>query len=57
VSDQLTEEKIELQTNAGYSKNSIELYANKVNIGAIENADGALPYTGPCSDTCFNNLV
>jgi nitrogen fixation protein NifU and related proteins len=52
VSNQLTEEKIELQKNAGYSKNSIELYANKVNVGAIENADGALPYTGPCSDTC-----
>jgi len=52
VSDQLTEEKIEIQKNAGYSKNSIELYANKVNVGAIENADVTLPSTGPCGDTC-----
>ena len=52
MSDQLTEEKIELLKNAGYSKKAIELYANKVNVGTIEDADVALPYTGPCGDTC-----
>jgi nitrogen fixation NifU-like protein len=52
VSDQLTEEKMELLKDAGYSKNAIELYANKVNVGAIENADVTLSYTDPCGDTC-----
>ena len=52
MSDQLTEEKIELLKNAGYSKKNVELYANKVNVGVIVNADVALPYTGPCGDTC-----
>ena len=52
MSGQLTEEKIELLKNAGYSKKAIELYANKINVGTIENADVTLPYTGPCGDTC-----
>ena len=52
VSDKLTEEKLELLKNAGYSNNAIELYANNVNVGAIENADVALQYTGPSGDTC-----
>lgn len=52
MSGQLTEEKIELLKNAGYSKKAIELYANKINVGTIENANVALPYTGPCGDTC-----
>lgn len=52
VLDKLTEEKIELLKNAGYSKKAVELYANKVNVGIIENADVALGYTGPCGDTC-----
>ena len=52
VSDKLTEEKIELLKNAAYSKKAVELYANKVNVGIIENADVALGYTGPCGDTC-----
>ena len=52
MSGQLTEEKIELLKNAGYSKKAIELYANKVNVGLIENADVVQPYTGPCGDTC-----
>jgi nitrogen fixation NifU-like protein len=52
VLDKLTEEKLELLKNAGYSNNAIELYANNVNVGAIENADVTLPYTGPCGDTC-----
>ena len=52
VSDKLTEEKIELLKNTGYSKKAVELYANKVNVGVIENADVTLAYTGPCGDTC-----
>jgi len=52
VSDKLTKEKIELLKNAEYSKKAIELYANKVNVGIIENADVTLAYTGPCGDTC-----
>ena len=52
VSDKLTKEKIELLKNAEYSKKAIELYANKVNVGIIENADVTLAYKGPCGDTC-----
>ena len=52
VSDKLTKEKIELLKNAAYSKKAIELYANKVNVGVIENSDVTLAYTGPCGDTC-----
>ena len=52
VSDKLTKEKIELLKNASYSKKAIELYANKVNVGVIENSDVILAYTGPCGDTC-----
>jgi hypothetical protein len=39
VPDKLTEEKIELLKNTGYSKKAIELYANKVNVGIVEKAD------------------
>ena len=52
MSDKLTEEKIELLQNADYSKKAVELYANKVNVGVIENADVTVAYTGPCGDTC-----
>ena len=52
MSDKLTKEKIELLKNAEYSKKAIELYANKVNVGIIENADVTLAYKGPCGDTC-----
>ncbi|MFA5364493.1 MAG: iron-sulfur cluster assembly scaffold protein [Candidatus Bathyarchaeia archaeon] len=52
MSDQLTEEKLELLNIAGYSKKAIDLYLEKVNVGVIENANVELPYTGPCGDTC-----
>jgi NifU-like protein involved in Fe-S cluster formation len=52
VSDQLTEEKIELLKNTGFSNKAIKLYIKEVNVGAIENANVALPFTGPCGDTC-----
>ena len=51
MSGKLTKEKIELLKEAGYSRNAIELYGNRVNVGIIENADVALAYTGLCGDT------
>jgi len=51
LSEKLTKEKIELLKEAGYSRNAIELYGNRVNVGIIENADVALAYTGLCGDT------
>jgi len=51
LSEKLTKEKIELLKKAGYSRNAIELYGNRVNVGIIENADVALAYTGLCGDT------
>lgn len=51
MSEKLTKEKIGLLKEAGYSRNAIELYGNRVNVGIIENADVALAYTGPCGDT------
>jgi len=47
----LTKEKIGLLKEAGYSRNAIELYGNRINVGIIKNADVALAYTGPCGDT------
>ena len=52
MSAQLTEEKIELLKNTGYSRKAIGLYIKEVNVGVIENADVTLAYTGPCGDTC-----
>jgi nitrogen fixation NifU-like protein len=51
LSEKLSEEKIDLLKEAGYSRNAIALYGNRVNVGAIENADVTLAYTGPCGDT------
>ena len=51
MSEKLTKEKIGLLKEAGYSRNAIELYGNRVNVGIIENADVALAYTGSCGDT------
>ena len=51
MSKKLTKEKIGLLKEAGYSRNAIELYGNRVNVGIIENTNVALAYTGPCGDT------
>ena len=51
MSEKLSEEKIDLLKETGYSRNAITLYGNRVNVGIIENADVALAYTGPCRDT------
>jgi NifU-like protein involved in Fe-S cluster formation len=42
---------MQLLKAAGYSKKVVELYAKKVNVGAIINPDVAFTYTGPCGDT------
>jgi len=51
LSEKLSEEKIDLLKEAGYSRNAIALSGNRVNVGIIENADVALAYTGLCGDT------
>ena len=51
MSKKLTKEKIGLLKEAGYSRNAIELYGNRVNVGIIENTNVALAYTDPCGDT------
>jgi nitrogen fixation NifU-like protein len=51
LSEKLSEEKIDLLKDAGYSRNAIVLYGNRVNVGTIKNADVKLAYTGPCGDT------
>jgi len=41
----------ELLSKAGYSAKAIKVYMDKVNVGAVENPDVALMYTGlPCGD-------
>ncbi len=47
----LTEEKVELLKEAGYSEKVIEFYMNKVNVGVVKDADVDLAFTGPCGDT------
>jgi nitrogen fixation NifU-like protein len=42
---------MQLLNAAGYSGKVVELYAKKVNVGAIANPDAVLAYTGPCGDT------
>lgn len=44
-------EEFNLLEEAGYSREIIDLYSDKVNVGIIENPDVALAYTGPCGDT------
>ena len=51
MSEKLSKEKIDLLKEAGYSRNAIELYGNRINVGTIEDTDVALAYTGPCGDT------
>ena len=44
------EEELRLMAELGYPKKAIELYADKVNVGAIENPDIVTTYLGPCGD-------
>ena len=46
-----SKDEVKHRVNAGYSKKVLELYENKVNVGAMTEHDVALTYTGPCGDT------
>jgi len=45
-----TKEELELPRESGYSDKAIELYANRVNVGVLEEPDIVETYTGPCGD-------
>ena len=51
VSDELTEELLELMKRCGYSEKVIEHFKNKVNMGRMENPDWISEHTGSCGDT------
>jgi NifU-like protein involved in Fe-S cluster formation len=46
----LKEEELRLMAELGYPKKAIELYASKVNVGAIKNPDIVTTYLGRCGD-------
>ena len=46
----LTKKELELLEEAGYSKKTIELYGNKVNVGVIKSPDVVFSHIGPCGD-------
>ena len=50
VSRKLTEEQLRLLKESGYPERAIELYVNKVNMGALQNPDVVTTYLGPCGD-------
>ncbi len=50
-SKNISEEESRLLLETGYPRKAIELYADRVNVGIIENPDAVLAYTGPCGDT------
>ncbi len=45
------EKELDLLRKTSYSNKVVQLYFNRVNVRKMENADVALAYTGPCSDT------
>ena len=51
VSDELTEELLELMRRCGYSEKVIEYFKNKVNMGRMEDPDWVSEHTGSCGDT------
>lgn len=50
VSRKLAEEQLKLLVKSGFPKKAIELYVNKVNMGALQNPDVVTTYLGPCGD-------
>jgi NifU-like protein involved in Fe-S cluster formation len=46
----LKEEELRLMVKLGYPKKAIELYAGKVNVGAIKNPDIVTTHLGRCGD-------
>ncbi|MGC8939534.1 MAG: iron-sulfur cluster assembly scaffold protein [Candidatus Bathyarchaeia archaeon] len=50
MTKKLKEEELRLMAELGYSKKAIQLYADKVNVGALKNPDIITTYLGPCGD-------
>ena len=48
---ELSEGKLELLREAGYSEKAIRYLQNDINVGKIENPDAVGDYTGECGDT------
>jgi nitrogen fixation NifU-like protein len=46
----LTKEELRLLEESGYSKEAIEFYVDKVNVGVLKNPDIVQTYVGPCGD-------
>jgi len=46
----LSEEELKLMAESGYSKKTIELYVNNVNVGTLENPSVVTTFLGPCGD-------
>lgn len=46
----LSETELNLLLNSGYSKKSIALYLNNVNLGTIEKPSWVTTFLGPCGD-------
>jgi nitrogen fixation NifU-like protein len=46
----LTEEELKLLKESGYSEKAIRLYADRKNVGVIDDPDVVETYAGPCGD-------
>jgi len=51
TSEKISDEKLSLLKEAGYSDKAIELYSGRVNVGVMENPDVTLVYEGYCGDS------
>lgn len=50
MTKKLKEEELRLMAKLGYPTKAIELYAGKVNVGALKNPDVVTTYLGRCGD-------
>lgn len=50
MSRKLSEEELKLMIESGYSSKAIELYANNVNVGKLENPSVVTTFLGSCGD-------
>ncbi|MEM3458401.1 MAG: iron-sulfur cluster assembly scaffold protein [Candidatus Bathyarchaeia archaeon] len=50
MTKKLKEEELRLMAELGYPKKAIQLYADKVNLGALKKPDIVTTYLGPCGD-------
>ncbi len=51
LAERLTRDEVALLQLSGYSARAIALYADRTNVGVLEDADISLSHTGPCGDT------